>query len=141
MNLVVDVLQRRIDPGPEMMLNSGVPAHFKNTNEGRIHPTIIVCLVPLTMCVNLLVLSLVTAYGVLNLLPDIPAAHQVHPPTYVVWAALLGVLLPTLASRLYVVPVLAWARHALRDSTIAQKRIPDAIARRVASAPPLLHVG
>ena len=121
-----------------MMLNFEVPSHLKNSDDGRIHPVVIVCLVTLTMFVNLVVLSLLIAYGVLNLLPDIPASHQVHPPTYVVWAILLGVLLPTLASLLYVGPVLTWARHAMRGSTIAQKRIPDVIARRAAAAPLVL---
>ena len=111
---------------------------LERSTEGHASPAAVLWLVPLTSFVNLVVLGLLIAYGALNLLPDIPVEHQVHPPTYIAWAVLLGVLLPTLASLVFVLPLLTWARHAMRRSTLGQRYIPDAIARRAAAVPLVL---
>ena len=108
------------------------------SNEGHASPAVVLWLVPLTSFVNLVVLGLLITYGALNLLPDIPVEHQVHPPTYIAWAVLLGVLLPTLASLVFVLRLLTWARHAMRRSAYGQRYIPDAIARRAAAVPLVL---
>lgn len=121
-----------------MIPNSGFEAILENAKEGRANPATIAGLVPLTFLVNLVFLGLLIAYGVLNLLPDIPATHQVHPPTYVAWAVLLGVLLPTLASCLFVLPLVTWARQAIGWPAHLKGVIPDAIARRAAAAPLVL---
>ncbi|TAK87692.1 MAG: HAMP domain-containing protein [Betaproteobacteria bacterium] len=91
---------------------------------------------PLVLLVNLAVLGLLIAYSFLNLLPDIPAAHAMHPRTYVQWAAAFAVLTPTAASLVFLWPVFAWLRRrttALANATGGE--IPAAIAERAANAP------
>ena len=92
-------------------------------------------LVPLVFVVNLVVLGLLMAYGFLNLLPDIPDAHQVHPQTYVALATIIGVMGPTLASLVFVLPMHMWLVRRTNGLSTVGKAVPTAIARRAASAP------
>ena len=102
-----------------------------DANPGRIG-----WLPPLILLVNLAVLGLLIAYSFLNVLPDIPAAHEIHPRTYVQWAAALAVLAPTAASLVFLWPVFARLRQRRADQASgAGGEIPAAIAERAANAP------
>jgi len=86
---------------------------LESTDEGdkpvSVNSATIGWLVPLVFVANLVVLGLLLAYGFLNSLPDIPDAHQVHPQTYVTWASIVGVMGPTLASLVFLLPMHRWS--------------------------------
>ena len=91
---------------------------------------------PLVLLVNLAVLGLLIAYSFLNLLPDMPATHEIRPQTYIQWAAALAVLAPTAASLVFLWPVFAWLRRRnAGQGSGAGGEIPAAIAERAANAP------
>jgi len=56
---------------------------------------------------NVAVLGLLVAYSFINFLPDIPAGGDFHPWTYILGAAGLAVLAPTVASVVFLWPVFA----------------------------------
>lgn len=99
------------------------------------NPNLAGWLAPLVFLVNLAVFGLLIAYSVLNLLPDIPAAHEIHPRIYAQWAAAVAVLAPTAACLLFLWPVFAWLRQRRADLGGAGGAIPAAIAQRAANAP------
>ena len=92
-------------------------------------------LVPLVFLVNLLVFGLLLAYSFLNLLPDLPAAHTVHPQTYVLGAVAMGVLAPAAASVIFLWPVFARLQRKTNGATGTRCEIPPAVVKRIASAP------
>jgi class 3 adenylate cyclase/HAMP domain-containing protein len=103
---------------------------------GGANPDKIGWLPPLVLLVNLAVFGLLIAYSYLNLLPDMPSAHEIQPQTYIQWAAALAVLAPTAASLLFLWPASAWLRRRRTGRAGgAGGEIPAAIAERAANAP------
>ncbi len=108
---------------------------MKRDRSDRADLTVTGWLVPLVFLVNLLVFGLLLAYSFLNLLPDIPATHAIHPQTYVRWAAAIGVLAPTAASMVFLLPVYTWLRRRTAGALNGSREIPAATVQRVANAP------
>ena len=122
----------------QQMPRSGLETIFESNQPASVDPATVGSLVLLVLVVNLVVLGLLMAYGFLNLLPDIPDAHQVHPQTYVTWATSMGVVGPTLASIAFVLPLLIRSIRQTRGQATLDEMVPNAIALRAASAPLVL---
>lgn len=120
---------------PAQMPRNGLIATDESDKPVGMNSATVGWLVPLVFVVNLVVLGLLMAYGFLNLLPDIPDAHQVHPQIYIAWAVVIGVMGPTLASLVFILPMHRWSVRRTNGLSTATKAIPNAIARRAASAP------
>ncbi len=90
---------------------------------------------PLVLLVNLSVLGLLVGYSFLNLLPDLPATHRLHPQTYFQLAVALAVIAPTAASSVFLWPLFGWLRRGHGDRSGSSTAIPSTIAHRSMNAP------
>ena len=100
-------------------------------------PNRIAWLGPLVFVVNLAVTGLLVLYSSLNLRPFVPAPAVA--PSWPYRILPLMSLLPTVASVLYLTPVMRWLRTRWRNRPHGGAvEVPATIAERVANAPPAL---
>jgi class 3 adenylate cyclase/HAMP domain-containing protein len=102
---------------------------------GGAKPERIGWLPPIVLLVNLAVLAVLVAYSSLNLRPYVPRAtasglHGYHQSTLT-----LTLLLPTIATVVYVWPILLWLRRVWRRRGPEAPEVPAAIVGRAANAP------
>ncbi len=110
-----------------------MPLTHRANNPGN--PNLTRWLVPLVVLVNLLVFGVMAAYSFLNLLPDLPDAHKMHPKTYLQLAVALVIIGPTAASTLFLWPLLRWLRLGHGDRISPPAAIPSTVAHRAVNAP------
>lgn len=117
------------------MDRSGLSSEAGN-RPGDAKPERIMWLPALVFLVNLAGLGLLAAYSFLNLRPDLATVHGFEAHSVVVWAVLLVLLAPAVASLMHVWPVLGWLRSKTTElAGEAARSAPAAIAQRAANAP------
>jgi class 3 adenylate cyclase len=93
-------------------------------------------LLPMVLLVNLSLLGLLMAYSSLNLRPYAPTVVGSRPQGYHQATLSLAVLLPAIASAVYLWPILRWLRGVWTKSWATEAaQLPAAIVERAANAP------